>query len=74
MDIYTYEKICKDLESGGKHTVVNEDTKILGEVHMCNHGYFNVKVGHGEEVWASEKCREIEPDEAWKYHKGHDEP
>ena len=71
MDTYAYENICKDLETGGKHTVVNEDTKMLGEVRLCNHGYFNVHVDQGEEVWASAKCREIRSDEEWKYHKEH---
>ena len=73
MNTYSYESLCKDLEAGGKHEVVNEDTKVIGDVQMCNHGFFNVHVGHGEEVWASEKCREISPDEEWKYRKGHNE-
>lgn len=73
MNTYSYESLCMDLEAGGKHEVVNEDTKVIGEVQMCNHGYFNVHVSHGEEVWASEKCREIGSDEEWKYRKGHNE-
>ena len=73
MDLYTYEHICADLQRGGTHKVVNEDTHIIGEVRMCNHGYFNVHVGHGEEVWSSDKCREIDPDEEWKYRKTHTE-
>ena len=72
MNTYKYEVLCKDLESGGSHKVVNEDSKLIGEVKMCNHGYFNVHLGHGEEVWAAEKCREVNPDEEWKYHKSHE--
>lgn len=73
MDVYSYEGLCKDLEADGTHKVVNEDTRMIGVVRMCNLGYFNVHVGHGEEVWASAKCREISPDEEWKYHKEHNE-
>ena len=73
MDLYTYEKLCQDVASGGTHKVVNEDTKIIGEVQLCNHGFFNVHVGHGQEVWPSDKCREITPGEEWKYHKSHGE-
>ena len=71
MNIYTYEKICQEMKAGGTRKVANEDTKVMGEITLCNHGYFNVHVGHGEEVWHSEKCREIAPGEEWKYHTEH---
>lgn len=71
MNVYTYEEICKDIAAGGKHTVANEDTKLMGEVTMCNHGYFNVHIGHGEEVWNSEKCLEVTQGEEWKYKTSH---
>lgn len=64
MELYEYEKICKDLESGIKHFVLNTETKETGEVHMGRHGYFNVKVGQGEEVWPIDKCKEIEAETA----------
>jgi len=71
MDTYTYEKIAEDLKSGIKHNVVNEETHVMGEVRLCNHGYFNVHIGNGEEIWASNKCREVTAEEEWKYHKTH---
>jgi len=60
MDIYTYEHVCKGLDSGKKPKVMNTDTETSGEVYMCDHGYFNVHVGHGSEVWASEICEKLE--------------
>ena len=71
MDTYTYEKICEDINAGGTHKVANEETHMLGEITMCNHGYFNVHVGHGEEVWPSGKCHEVTPENEWKYRKDH---
>ncbi len=61
MEMYVYEKIREDLKAGTKHRVLNLETNVTGEVEMCRHGYFNVKVGGGEEVWPSEKCQDIGP-------------
>jgi len=33
---------------------------------MCNHGYFNLKVGKGSGVWSIESCEEITPKGAKK--------
>jgi hypothetical protein len=71
MDTYSYELLVKEPESGATIKVVNEDTNVIGDVKIFNHGYFNVHVGHGEEVWASEKCRTFRPDEEWKFLKDH---
>ncbi len=60
MDVYTYEKICKDIEAGKKHMVLNTEHNETGVVHMCSHGYFNVMVGDGEEVWPIAECKEVD--------------
>ena len=60
MDTYTYEKIVKDVESGVEHMVLNIERNVVGKVDMCRHGYFNVKVEGGEEVWPMAKCKEID--------------
>ena len=49
MDMYTYEKIGKDVESGVEHMVLNIERNVVGIVDMCRHGYFNVKVEGGGE-------------------------
>lgn len=71
MDTFTYETVCADLTQGGTHKILNTETGIVGDLLLCNHGHFNVRVGHGSEVWPSSKCREITPDEEWKYRKDH---
>ncbi|MDG5468729.1 hypothetical protein P9J64_10420 [Deltaproteobacteria bacterium IMCC39524] len=60
MDTYKYEKIVKDVESGVEHMVLNIERNVVGKVDMCRHGYFNVKVEGGEEVWPMAKCKEID--------------
>lgn len=60
MDVYTYEKICKDIEAGKKHMVLNVKKNETGVVDMCSHGYFNVTVGGGEEVWPIADCKEVD--------------
>lgn len=60
MNIYMYDKISEDVKSGISHMVLNVEKNETGIVHMCNHGYFNVQVGHGEEVWPVENCEEID--------------
>ncbi|MDH3999362.1 MAG: hypothetical protein OET90_11055 [Desulfuromonadales bacterium] len=74
MNVYSYEKICADLQAGQKHTVANEESKVMGEVTMCNHGYFNVHIGPGEEVWDSAACLEVTPGSEWKYRTDHATP
>jgi hypothetical protein len=63
MDVYTYERICKDVKSGIKHMVLNTETNMSGVVDLGQHGFFNVKVGDGEEVWPLEKCAEVDVEE-----------
>lgn len=60
MDVYTYEEISKDIQSGVEHMVLNVKLNVVGKVDMCRHGYFNVKVGNGEEVWAMADCKEVD--------------
>ncbi len=60
MELYDYEKICKDVENGIKHEVLNTETGEKGIVHLCNHGYFNVGIAGGEEVWPIDKCKDAE--------------
>lgn len=57
---YLYDKICEDVKEGINHMVLNVDKNETGIVHMCNHGYFNVQVGHGEEVWPVDSCEEVD--------------
>ncbi len=40
--------------------VLNTKRNVVGKVDMCRHGYFNVKVEGGEEVWAMADCKEID--------------
>jgi len=56
MDTYTYEHICETVKDGKRPMVMNLDTREKGEVYMCGHGFFNVHVGEGSEVWPHEKC------------------
>ena len=56
MNTFTYEKVCEKLETGEKPRVTNTENHETGEVYMCQHGFFNVHVGHGSEVWRSDQC------------------
>jgi len=56
MDTYTYENVCKSLDAGDKPRVMNTENHETGEVYMCHHGFFNVHVELGSEVWKSEVC------------------
>jgi hypothetical protein len=60
MDMYTYEQIRKDVESGIKHMVLNIKKNEFALVDMCRYGYFNVKRGDGEEIWAMGDCKEVD--------------
>lgn len=60
MNGYMYDKICEDVNAGIDHMILNVEKNETGIVHMCNHGYFNVRIGHGEEVWPVESCEEVD--------------
>lgn len=60
MDTWTYEHICETVKTGKRPMVMNLDTKEKGEVYLCNHGFFNVHVGEGSEVWPHEKCKVLD--------------
>ncbi len=60
MKMYTYEKICEEVESGVKHMVLNIKRNEFGVVDRCLHGYFNVKVGDCEDFWAMGDCKEVD--------------
>jgi len=60
MNGYMYDEICRDVKEGKDRMVLNVDKNESGLVHMCSHGFFNVQVRHGEEVWPIDKCEEID--------------
>ncbi len=53
-----YQNICELASDGKDKMLENQKSHQVGKILSCNHGYFNVKVGQGWQVWSREICEE----------------